>query len=81
MTPNAASSPREEPNGLEDSVNGAPPAKRPHSPAEEEQAKRHKDAEVSFSMYVIGMHSVLDLKEFDCGSSDIVLFFAAGGVQ
>lgn len=46
MTPSATSSPREEPNGLEDSVNGAP-VKRPHSPTEEEMAKRHKEAEVS----------------------------------
>lgn len=45
LPPSATSSPREEPNGLEDSVNGAP-AKRPHLPAEEELAKRHKDAEV-----------------------------------
>uniref|UniRef100_A0A8C4DNW6 polynucleotide adenylyltransferase n=1 Tax=Dicentrarchus labrax TaxID=13489 RepID=A0A8C4DNW6_DICLA len=45
VLPNAASSPREEPNGLEDSVNGAP-AKRPRSPTEEELAKRHKDTEV-----------------------------------
>lgn len=46
VTPNTASSPREEPNGLEDSVNGAP-AKRPHSPTEEDLAKRHKDSEVT----------------------------------
>lgn len=46
VTPSATSSPREEPNGLEDSVNGAP-VKRPHSPTEEEMAKRHKEAEVS----------------------------------
>lgn len=46
VKPNAASSPKEEPNGLDDSVNGAP-AKRPHSPEEEEMAKRHKDAEVT----------------------------------
>ncbi|XP_044070040.1 poly(A) polymerase gamma [Siniperca chuatsi] len=45
VKPNATSSPREEPNGLEDSVNGAP-AKRPHSPTQEDLAKRHKDAEV-----------------------------------
>lgn len=59
MTPNAASSPKEETNGLaEDSLNGAPAAaaKRPVSPAEEaaeaevveeEEVKRHKDSEVS----------------------------------
>lgn len=46
VKPNAASSPKEEPNGLDDSINGAP-AKRLHSPAEEEVAKRHKDAEVT----------------------------------
>lgn len=46
VKPNAASSPKEEPNGLDDSINGAP-AKRPHSPVEEEVAKRHKDAEVT----------------------------------
>uniref|UniRef100_H2STE6 polynucleotide adenylyltransferase n=1 Tax=Takifugu rubripes TaxID=31033 RepID=H2STE6_TAKRU len=46
VKPNAASSPKEEPNGLDDSINGAP-AKRPHSPVEEEMAKRHKDAEVT----------------------------------
>lgn len=46
VRPNAASSPKEEPNGLDDSINGAP-AKRPHSPAEEEVAKRHKEAEVT----------------------------------
>uniref|UniRef100_A0A3Q3WND6 polynucleotide adenylyltransferase n=1 Tax=Mola mola TaxID=94237 RepID=A0A3Q3WND6_MOLML len=45
VAPDATSSPKEEPNGVEDSVNGAP-AKRPHSPVEEDQAKRHKDAEV-----------------------------------
>uniref|UniRef100_A0A673AE89 Poly(A) polymerase n=1 Tax=Sphaeramia orbicularis TaxID=375764 RepID=A0A673AE89_9TELE len=44
VKPNAASSPKEEPNGLEDSVNGAP-TKRPHSPTQEDPAKRHKDAE------------------------------------
>lgn len=43
--PNAASSPKEEPNGLEDSVNGAP-AKRPHSPTEEDLTKRLKETEV-----------------------------------
>ncbi|XP_031694283.1 poly(A) polymerase gamma [Anarrhichthys ocellatus] len=43
--PNAACSPREEPNGLEDPVNGAP-AKRPHSPTQEDLAKRHKETEV-----------------------------------
>lgn len=46
VQPNAASSPREEPNGLEDPVNGAP-AKRPLSPPQEDLAKRHKEAEVS----------------------------------
>lgn len=46
VKPNAASSPKEESNGLDDSINGAP-AKRPHSPAEEEVAKRHKDSEVT----------------------------------
>uniref|UniRef100_A0A8D0CVI5 polynucleotide adenylyltransferase n=1 Tax=Sander lucioperca TaxID=283035 RepID=A0A8D0CVI5_SANLU len=46
VQPNATSSPREEPNGLEDSVNGAP-VKRPHSPTQEDLAKRHKDTEVS----------------------------------
>uniref|UniRef100_A0A3Q1JD71 Poly(A) polymerase n=1 Tax=Anabas testudineus TaxID=64144 RepID=A0A3Q1JD71_ANATE len=45
VKPNTTSSPREEPNGLEDSVNGAP-AKRPHSPTQEDLAKRHKDSEV-----------------------------------
>ena len=45
MVPDATSSPKEEPNGVEDSVNGAA-AKRPHSPVEEDQAKRHKDTEV-----------------------------------
>uniref|UniRef100_A0A8C6K869 polynucleotide adenylyltransferase n=1 Tax=Nothobranchius furzeri TaxID=105023 RepID=A0A8C6K869_NOTFU len=39
VTPSATSSPKEEPNGL---INGAP-AKRPHSPTQEEAAKRHKD--------------------------------------
>ncbi|KAG7229895.1 hypothetical protein INR49_009613 [Caranx melampygus] len=45
MKPNATSSPRDEHNGLEDSVNGAP-TKRPHSPTQEDLAKRHKDTEV-----------------------------------
>uniref|UniRef100_A0A3B4T520 polynucleotide adenylyltransferase n=1 Tax=Seriola dumerili TaxID=41447 RepID=A0A3B4T520_SERDU len=45
VKPNATSSPREEPNGLEDSVNGAP-TKRPHSPTQEDLAKRLKDTEV-----------------------------------
>ncbi|KAM9345460.1 poly(A) polymerase gamma-like [Symphorus nematophorus] len=44
VMPNATSSPREEPNGLEDSVNGAP-TKRPHTPTEEDVAKRHKETE------------------------------------
>ncbi|KAA8584078.1 hypothetical protein FQN60_015286 [Etheostoma spectabile] len=49
VQPNASSSPREEPNGLEDSVNGAPgaPVKRPHSPTQEDLAKRHKDSETA----------------------------------
>ncbi|CAG6017996.1 poly(A) polymerase gamma isoform 1-T1 [Menidia menidia] len=42
--PSAASSPKEEPNGLEDPVNGAP-AKRPHSPTQEDLAKRLKEAD------------------------------------
>uniref|UniRef100_A0A3Q3AZZ0 polynucleotide adenylyltransferase n=1 Tax=Kryptolebias marmoratus TaxID=37003 RepID=A0A3Q3AZZ0_KRYMA len=45
MKPSATSSPKEEPNGLEDPIN-EPPAKRPHSPTEEDLAKRHKDTEV-----------------------------------
>uniref|UniRef100_A0A8D3BTT2 polynucleotide adenylyltransferase n=1 Tax=Scophthalmus maximus TaxID=52904 RepID=A0A8D3BTT2_SCOMX len=45
VIPNAASSPKMEPNGLEESINGAP-AKRPHSPTEEDLAKRHKETEV-----------------------------------
>ncbi|XP_077438483.1 poly(A) polymerase gamma isoform X2 [Vanacampus margaritifer] len=40
-TPNAASSPKEESDNLEDSVNGA--AKRPHSPVQEDVAKRHAE--------------------------------------
>ncbi|CAJ1066916.1 poly(A) polymerase gamma isoform X2 [Xyrichtys novacula] len=44
VKPSAASSPREEPNGLEDSLNGAA-AKRPHSPTEEDTAKRLRDLE------------------------------------
>lgn len=43
--PTATSSPKEEPNGLEDSVNGAP-SKRPHSPTQEDPAKRPKNTEV-----------------------------------
>uniref|UniRef100_A0AAQ4QAU0 polynucleotide adenylyltransferase n=1 Tax=Gasterosteus aculeatus aculeatus TaxID=481459 RepID=A0AAQ4QAU0_GASAC len=43
--PNPASSPQEEPNGLEDPVNGAS-VKRPHSPTQEDLAKRHKETEV-----------------------------------
>ncbi|KAJ0067231.1 hypothetical protein NL108_013695 [Boleophthalmus pectinirostris] len=47
VTPNAASSPKEESNGAaDDSVNGAG-AKRPHSPTQEEVSKRHKDEPVS----------------------------------
>ncbi|XP_077351375.1 poly(A) polymerase gamma isoform X2 [Festucalex cinctus] len=42
VMPNAASSPKEEPDNLEDSVNGA--AKRPHSPVQEDTAKRHTEA-------------------------------------
>uniref|UniRef100_A0A3B4T5C7 polynucleotide adenylyltransferase n=1 Tax=Seriola dumerili TaxID=41447 RepID=A0A3B4T5C7_SERDU len=48
VKPNATSSPREEPNGLEDSVNGAP-TKRPHSPTQEDLAKRLKDTETPIS--------------------------------
>ncbi|XP_040034053.2 poly(A) polymerase gamma isoform X2 [Gasterosteus aculeatus] len=43
--PKPASSPQEEPNGLEDPVNGAS-VKRPHSPTQEDLAKRHKETEV-----------------------------------
>ncbi|XP_029961724.1 poly(A) polymerase gamma-like isoform X1 [Salarias fasciatus] len=42
----SGSSSQDESNGLEDSVNGAP-AKRPHSPTQEEQAKRHKESEAA----------------------------------
>ncbi|KAF3842396.1 hypothetical protein F7725_024347 [Dissostichus mawsoni] len=46
VLPDATSSPREEPNnGLQDSPNGAA-AKRPHSPTQEDLAKRPKEAEV-----------------------------------
>ncbi|KAF7663810.1 hypothetical protein LDENG_00198000 [Lucifuga dentata] len=45
VKPSTTESPTEEPNGLEDSVNGAP-TKRPHSPTQEDLAKRHKDTEV-----------------------------------
>ncbi|KAK5606854.1 hypothetical protein CRENBAI_014722 [Crenichthys baileyi] len=45
VKPSAASSPKEEPNGLEESTPGAP-AKRPHSPTQEDLAKRHKDTDV-----------------------------------
>nr|XP_057920350.1 poly(A) polymerase gamma isoform X2 [Doryrhamphus excisus] len=45
VIPNAASSPKEEPESQEDSVNGA--AKRPHSPTEDDTTKRSKDAQVS----------------------------------
>ncbi|XP_056147862.1 poly(A) polymerase gamma [Lampris incognitus] len=48
VKPDATSSPREEslPNGCEGPVNGAA-SKRPHSPTQEDQAKRHKDTEVA----------------------------------
>uniref|UniRef100_A0A671VK03 polynucleotide adenylyltransferase n=1 Tax=Sparus aurata TaxID=8175 RepID=A0A671VK03_SPAAU len=52
VMPNAASSPKEEPNGLEDSINGAP-AKRPHSPTEEDMTKRLKETEVRRVLSVI----------------------------
>ncbi|XP_029963028.1 poly(A) polymerase gamma-like isoform X2 [Salarias fasciatus] len=42
----SSSSSQDESNGLEDSVNGAP-AKRPLSPTQEEQAKRHKESEAA----------------------------------
>ncbi|MEQ2276784.1 hypothetical protein XENORESO_009371, partial [Xenotaenia resolanae] len=45
IKPSAASSPKEEPNGLEESTPRVP-AKRPHSPTQEDLAKRHKDADV-----------------------------------
>ncbi|XP_057704623.1 poly(A) polymerase gamma [Corythoichthys intestinalis] len=45
LVPNAASSPKEEPENQDDSVNGA--AKRPISPLQEDMAKRHKDSEVA----------------------------------
>uniref|UniRef100_A0A3Q0RV97 polynucleotide adenylyltransferase n=1 Tax=Amphilophus citrinellus TaxID=61819 RepID=A0A3Q0RV97_AMPCI len=44
VKPTATSSPREEPNGLEDSINGAP-SKRPHSPTQEDPTKRPKNTE------------------------------------
>uniref|UniRef100_A0A669BSR7 polynucleotide adenylyltransferase n=1 Tax=Oreochromis niloticus TaxID=8128 RepID=A0A669BSR7_ORENI len=46
--PTATSSPKEEPNGLEDSVNGAP-SKRPHSPTQEDPAKRPKNTDTSLA--------------------------------
>ncbi|KAM4599332.1 poly(A) polymerase gamma-like [Fundulus diaphanus] len=48
VQPSAASSPKEEPNGLEEPSHGSP-AKRPHSPTQEDPAKRHKDADVASS--------------------------------
>ncbi|XP_054654846.1 poly(A) polymerase gamma isoform X2 [Dunckerocampus dactyliophorus] len=45
VIPNAASSPKEELESQEDSVNGA--AKRPHSPTQEDMAKKSKDTQVS----------------------------------
>uniref|UniRef100_A0AAQ5XR08 Poly(A) polymerase n=1 Tax=Amphiprion ocellaris TaxID=80972 RepID=A0AAQ5XR08_AMPOC len=51
VKPDATSSPGEEPNGLDDSVNGAP-VKRPHSPTQEDLTKRHKDAEVRTALFV-----------------------------
>ncbi|XP_032409035.1 poly(A) polymerase gamma [Xiphophorus hellerii] len=46
VKPSAASSPKEEPNGLEE-----PPAttaaKRPHSPTQDDPAKRHKDTDTA----------------------------------
>ncbi|XP_061819086.1 poly(A) polymerase gamma [Nerophis lumbriciformis] len=45
VTPDAASSPKEEPESQEDSVNGA--VKRPHSPTQEDNAKRPKETEVA----------------------------------
>lgn len=67
VRPSATSSPKEEPNGLEDSINGAP-AKRPHSPTEEELAKRHKDVSRALSAHGF------DLKQFDCGRFHLVRF-------
>ncbi|KAM9318448.1 poly(A) polymerase gamma isoform 2-T2 [Pholidichthys leucotaenia] len=46
--PSATSSPKDEPNGLEDSVNGTP-TKRPHSPTQEEPTKRQKGTEQAVS--------------------------------
>uniref|UniRef100_A0A672HT26 Poly(A) polymerase n=1 Tax=Salarias fasciatus TaxID=181472 RepID=A0A672HT26_SALFA len=46
----SSSSSQDESNGLEDSVNGAP-AKRPLSPTQEEQAKRHKESEVQCRLF------------------------------
>ncbi|XP_038155396.1 poly(A) polymerase gamma isoform X2 [Cyprinodon tularosa] len=43
--PSAASSPKEEPNGLEEPTHSAS-AKRPHSPTQEDLAKRLKDSDV-----------------------------------
>lgn len=56
VKPNAASSPKEEPNGLDDSIDGGP-AKRPHSPAEEVVAKRHKDTEVKRLFNQLGKYN------------------------
>lgn len=53
LMPNAASSPKEEPDDQEDSVNGA--AKRPHSPLQEDVAKRHKDTEVRLPEHVCSL--------------------------
>lgn len=67
MRPSATSSPKEEPNGLEDSINGAP-VKRPHSPTEEDLAKRHKDVSRALSA-----HGFV-FKQFNCSRFHLVLF-------
>ncbi|XP_027861736.1 poly(A) polymerase gamma-like [Xiphophorus couchianus] len=46
VKPSAASSPKEEPNGLEEPPATAA-AKRPHSPTQDDPAKRHKDTDAA----------------------------------
>lgn len=45
VKPSATSSPKEEPNGLEEPVNGGA-TKRPHSPTEEDLAKKPRSTDV-----------------------------------
>uniref|UniRef100_A0A8C5DVU5 Poly(A) polymerase n=1 Tax=Gouania willdenowi TaxID=441366 RepID=A0A8C5DVU5_GOUWI len=69
-TSTSTSSPKDEVNGLEDSVKRAA-RKRPHSPTEEDLIKRHKDTEVNRKLTVHLQLSILPSMELPDASSPL----------